>query len=111
MEFLGIGVEVNNYMKFCFFLKGGFYLEVGGNLCGDFVFIKVLVDSLVVICMYILDMLSNVFDVFKKLEIVWIKVDIINSYICYVSYLRMFVEVKNEEEMWVKWNEFNVLLI
>ena len=38
------------------------------------------------------------------------KADIINSYICYASYSRMFAGVKNEEEMRAKWNEFNVSL-
>ena len=109
-EFSGIGAEANNYMKFRLFPKGGSYLEAGGNLRGDFVSTKALVDSLAAIRMHTLDTLSNVSDAFKKLETARIKADIINSYICYASYSRMFAEVKNEEEMRAKWNEFNVSL-
>ena len=90
--------------------KGGSYLEAGGNLRGDFVSTKALVDSLAAIRMHTLDTLSNVSDAFKKLETARIKADIINSYICYASYSRMFAGVKNEEEMRAKWNEFNVSL-
>lgn len=109
-EFSGIGAEANNYMKFRLFPKGGSYLEAGGNLRGDFVSTKALVDSLAAIRMHTLDTLSNVSDAFKKLETARIKADIINSYICYASYSRMFAGVKNEEEMRAKWNEFNVSL-
>ncbi len=97
-------------MKFRLFPKGGSYLEAGGNLRGDFVSTKALVDSLAAIRMHTLDTLSNVSDAFKKLETARIKADIINSYICYASYSRMFAGVKNEEEMRAKWNEFNVSL-
>ncbi|MBS5108992.1 MAG: TlpA family protein disulfide reductase [Phocaeicola vulgatus] len=107
-EFSGIGAEANNYMKFRLFPKGGSYLEAGGNLRGDFVSTKALVDSLAAIRMHTLDTLSNVSDAFKKLETARIKADIINSYICYASYSRMFAGVKTEEEMRAKWNEFNV---
>ena len=109
-EFSGIGAEANNYMKFRLFPKGGSYLEAGGNLRGDFVSTKALVDSLAAIRMHTLDTLSNVSDAFKKLETARIKADIINSYICYASYSRMFAGVKTEEEMRAKWNEFNVSL-
>lgn len=109
-EFSGIGAEANNYMKFRLFPKGGSYLEAGGNLRGDFVSTKALVDSLAAIRMHTLDTLSNVSDAFKKQETARIKADIINSYICYASYSRMFAGVKNEEEMRAKWNEFNVSL-
>ena len=96
-EFSGIGAEANNYMKFRLFPKGGSYLEAGGNLRGDFVSTKALVDSLAAIRMHTLDTLSNVSDAFKKLETARIKADIINSYICYASYSRMFAEVKNAD--------------
>lgn len=109
-EFSGIGAEANNYMKFRLFPKGGSYLEAGGNLRGDFVSTKALVDSLAAIRVHTLDTLSNVSDAFKKLETARIKADIINSYICYASYSRMFAGVKTEEEMRAKWNEFNVSL-
>jgi len=75
-----------------------------------FVSTKALVDSLAAIRMHTLDTLSNVSDAFKKQETARIKADIINSYICYASYSRMFAGVKNEEEMRAKWNEFNVSL-
>lgn len=65
-EFSGIGAEVNNYMKFRLFPKGGSYLEAGGNLRGDFVSTKALVDSLAAIRMHTLDTLSNVSDAFKS---------------------------------------------
>ena len=65
-EFSGIGAEANNYMKFRLFPKGGSYLEAGGNLRGDFVSTKALVDSLAAIRMHTLDTLSNVSDAFKK---------------------------------------------
>ncbi len=97
-------------MKFRLFPKGGSYLEGGGNLRGDFVSTKALVDSLAAIRMHTLDTLSNVSGLFKKLETARIKADVINSYICYASYSRMFADIKTEEEMQAKWNEFNVSL-
>lgn len=109
-EFSGKGAEANNYMKFRLFPKGGSYLEAGGNLRGDFVSTKALVDSLAAIRMHTLDTLSNVSGLFKKLETARIKADVINSYICYASYSRMFADIKTEEEMQAKWNEFNVSL-
>ena len=109
-EFSGKGAEANNYMKFRLFPKGGSYLEAGGNLREDFMSTKALVDSLAAIRMNTLDTLGNVSDEFKKLETARIKADIINSYICYASYSRMFAGLKTEEEMWTKWNEFNASL-
>ena len=85
-------------------------VDVLVEIIRDFVSTKALVDSLAAIRMHTLDTLSNVSDAFKKLETARIKADIINSYICYASYSRMFAEVKNEEEMRAKWNEFNVSL-
>ncbi|MCQ4902091.1 TlpA family protein disulfide reductase, partial [Phocaeicola vulgatus] len=63
-EFSGIGAEANNYMKLRLFPIGGSYLEAGGNLLGDFVSTKAMVDSLAAIRMHTLDTLSNVSDPF-----------------------------------------------
>lgn len=109
-EFSGKGAEANNYMKFRLFPKGGSYLEAGSNLREDFASTKELIDSLAAVRMNTLDTLSNVSDEFKKLETARIKADVINSYICYASYSRMFAGIKTEEEMRTKWNEFNVSL-
>ena len=109
-EFSGRGAEANNYMKFRLFPKGGSYLEAGSNLREDFTSTKELIDSLAAVRMNTLDTLSNVSDEFKKLETARIKADVINSYICYASYSRMFAGIKTEEEMRAKWNEFNVSL-
>lgn len=109
-EFSGKGAEANNYMKFRLFPKGGSYLEAGSNLRGDFMSTKALVDSMAAVRMNTLDTLSNVSDEFKMLETARIKADVINSYICYASYSGMFADLKTEEEMQTKWNEFNVSL-
>lgn len=109
-EFSGKGAEANNYMKFRLFPKGGSYLEAGSNLRENFTSTKALVDSLAAVRMNTLDTLNNVSDEFKKLETARIKADVINSYICYASYSRMFAGVKTEEEMLAKWKEFNASL-
>lgn len=109
-EFSGIGAEANNYMKFRLFRKVVLIWKPVVTCVEYFVSTKALVDSLAAIRMHTLDTLSNVSDAFKKLETARIKADIINSYICYASYSRMFAGVKTEEEMRAKWNEFNVSL-
>lgn len=106
-EFTGIGAEANNYMKFRLFPKGGSFLESGDNIREDFASTKAVIDSLAAVRMNELNALKNVSDEFKKLEMARIKADVINSYTSYATYSRMFAEVKTEEEMQAKWNEFS----
>lgn len=109
-QFIGKGAEANNYMKFRLFPKGGSYLEAGDNLREDFASTKALIDSLAAMRLDSLNVLANVTDEFKKLEIARVKADVINSYICYASYSDMYAGLKTEKEMEAKWNEFSASL-
>lgn len=105
-EFAGKGANVNNYMKFRLFPKGGSYLEAGDNIREDFASTKVVVDSLASLRIAMLDTLSEASDEFKRLEAARIKADVINSYISYASYSRLLAGVKSEEEGKQKWMDF-----
>lgn len=105
-EFSGKGAEVNNYMKYRLFPKGGSFLEAGRYIKKDFNATKTTIDSLAAIRFNELDTLKNASETFKKLERARITGDIINSYISYASYSGMFSEVKTEEEFNNKFKEF-----
>ena len=104
-EFSGKGAEVNIYMKKRLFPKGGSFLEAGGNIKKDFAATKVTIDSLAAIRYAELDKLTAS-DAFKSLEKARITADVINSYISYGSYSRMFADIKDEAAYKAKWNEF-----
>lgn len=104
-EFSGKGAEVNTYMKKRLFPKGGSFLEAGKYIRKDFAATKVTIDSLAAIRYAELDKLTAS-DEFKSLEKARITADVINSYISYGSYSRMFAGIKDEAEYKVKWGEF-----
>lgn len=104
-EFSGKGEQVNTYMKKRLFPKGGSYIESGKNIKKDFAATKVTIDSLAAIRYAELDKLTASAD-FKTLEKARITADVINSYICYASYSRMFSDIKDEAEYKAKWSEF-----
>lgn len=106
-EFSGVGAEVNNYMKYRLFPKGGSYLQAGANIKKDFATTKVVIDSLANLRTTELNTLQNASDEFKKLEKARITADIINSYICYASYSSLFRGMKTEEEFNKKFKEFS----
>lgn len=108
-EFSGKGAEVNIYMKKRLFPKGGSFLEAGSNIKKDFATTKVTIDSLAAIRYAELDKLTAS-DEFKSLEKARITADVINSYISYGSYSRMFNGIKDETEYKAKWNEFSQTL-
>lgn len=85
-EFTGKGAEVNNYMKYRLFPKGGSFLEAGRNVLGSFEENKILIDSLASIRRQQLDELKDASQEFKELENIRITADIANSYLNYPSY-------------------------
>lgn len=104
-EFSGKGAEVNTYMKKRLFPKGGSYLEAGKNIKKDFAATRVTVDSLAAIRYAELEKLTASSE-FKALERARITADVINSYICYASYSRMFSDIKDKAAYQAKANEF-----
>ncbi|MDO4702982.1 TlpA disulfide reductase family protein [Tannerella sp.] len=105
-EFQGKGAEANTYMKDRLFPKSGSFLQAGENVKEDLTSTMKVVDSLAQMRMLKLEALTNVSDEFKKLETARIKADVVNSWIYYANYSGLFAEVKNRDEMMVKWDEF-----
>lgn len=85
-KFTGQGANVNNYMKFRLFPKGGSFLEGGSNVRANFAETKALVDSLATVRRAQLDTLSDASEEFKRLENARITADVANSYLSYPSY-------------------------
>lgn len=88
-EFVGKGAEVNEYMKYRLFPKGGSYLEGGSNIVSNYEDTKALIDSLAGEREKQLDALKEATDEFKELEHARIRADIANSYLAYSSYAAM----------------------
>ncbi len=105
-EFQGKGAEANNYMKNRLFSKSGSFLNAGKNIREDLASTIRVVDSLAEVRMHQLETLINVSDEFKKLEEARIKADVINSYIYYANYSKLFAGVAKREEMLAIWNDF-----
>ena len=98
-EFTGKGAEVNDYMKYRLFPKGGSYLEAGRNIINNYEDTKALIDSLAGEREKQLDALKEATDEFKALEHARIRADIANSYLSYASYAMMKERsLKNPEE-------------
>lgn len=105
-EFSGKGAEVNNYMKFRLFPKGGSFLEGGSNLRKDFASTKALIDSLAAVRRTQLDALKQATPLFKELEAARITGDVLNSYLSYASYSGISRQVKTREEFVQKTDSF-----
>lgn len=105
-EFSGKGAEVNNYMKFRLFPKGGSFLEGGSNVRKDFASTKALIDSLATVRREQLNALTGATKKFKELEGARITGDVLNSYLCYASYSRISRNVKTSEEFMQKADSF-----
>ena len=98
-EFNGKGAEINNYMKYRLFPKGGSFLEGGSNVKGNYEETKELIDSLSKIRISELNSLKEATDEFKELELARIKADIANSYLSFASYAMMKERnLKTEED-------------
>ncbi len=93
-------------MKDRLFPKSGSFLQAGENVKEDLASTMKVVDSLAQVRMLKLEALTNVSDEFKKLETARIKADVVNSWIYYANYSKLFAEVKNRDEMMAKWDEF-----
>lgn len=105
-EFSGKGAEVNNYMKFRLFPKGGSFLEGGSNLRKDFASTKALIDSLAAVRRTQLDALKQSTPLFKELEAARITGDVLNSYLSYASYSGISRQAKTREEYMQKTDSF-----
>ncbi len=93
-EFSGKGAEMNNYMKYRLFPKGGSFLEAGRNIVGDFTATRIHIDSLSNLRFTQLDTLNNATEEFKQLEAARIKADIVNSYLSFMSYAGYAIKSK-----------------
>ena len=97
--FEGKGMEANTYLKKRLFPKGGSFLEAGRNIRPTYAATKALVDSLAALRMQELKVLKNVTSEFKKLEMMRIKADMVNSYMAFASYSDdLFRTCKSDEE-------------
>ena len=85
-EFTGKGAEVNNYMKYRLFPKGGSYLNGGQNVRKTVAETKVLIDSLSGVRRAELNALKEASADFKKLESARIDADVVNSFLLYPAY-------------------------
>lgn len=83
--FSGKGAEVNNYMKYRLFPKGGSYMGEGARRA-DFASTKAAIDSMANARRAQLDTLSEATEEFKCLENARITADVVNSYMCYPVY-------------------------
>lgn len=97
--FKGKGAEINEYMKFRLFPKGGSFLESGDNIRADFQKTKALVDSLASVRRTQLNAVKTISSDFKKLEDARITADVLNSYLCYPYYASMLSKAKTREDM------------
>lgn len=94
--FSGKGAEVNNYMKYRLFPKGGFYMGEGARRA-DFASTKAAIDSMANARRAQLDTLSGATEEFKRLEGARITADVVNSYMCYPAYASLRGENMSEE--------------
>ncbi len=100
--FKGEGAEANKYLTERLFPKSGSFLEAGRNLRSDFVSTKQVIDSLATLREKELQELSSVSKEFRELEMMRIKADIVNSYLCYPLYQRTFFEGCDSREEYNK---------
>lgn len=104
--FTGRGAEVNEYMKYRLFPKGGSFLEGGSNLKADFAATRKNILELAAARRKQLTALKTASTTFKQLEGARITADVLNSYLCYPSYANLTSGLKTREEMRAKMQEF-----
>ena len=98
-EFTGKGAEVNNYMKYRLFPKGGSFLNGGSGVKEDFAKTKHLIDSLAALRRNELAALKEATPRFKQMEGARIDADIVNSCLTYPTYAFSFRrDIKSRED-------------